>query len=68
MPLRELFLVTAVAVIVNIVRRQALQEGIKQGEKNAEQHVQLAFYRGAAKVRLDQARNVDILTEMHKLR
>lgn len=68
MPLRELFLVTAVAVIIQVVRRKALQEGIEQGEKNAARDTQLAVLRGMATVRMNQARQPDIIAAMHKIR
>lgn len=67
MPLRELMLVTAVAVIVNIVRRKALREGIEQGEKNAAKDTQLAVLRGMATVRMNEARQPDIIAEMHRI-
>lgn len=68
MPLRELLLVTAVAVIVEVVRRRAYSDGVAQGETNAEKDTQLAVLRGMATVRLNQARQPDIIAEMHKIR
>lgn len=68
MPLKELFLITSVAVILEVVRRRAFAEGVAEGAKNAEKDTQLAVLRGMATVRLAEARQPDIIAEMHKIR